>query len=745
MALGAVLAAGLALRVVYWYGFVTVDSHTYADAAESVVRGLPVFDPDLAGPLYYTQYLRLTLVLPAAAAFAVFGPGEVQSIIFPLACSLSTGVLAYLLAMRVSGARTAGVVAALITVVFPEGVINSTEGLPDSVLAFFSTLTILLFWEGTDASERPWKARAGLFAAAGAAWALAFYSRQTAVGLALPLAGLVLYRRRFDPAMLAGVPAALVVACGASVLLVSLGGAPFEDIRTVITEGRASQAGSLGYTDFDLTYLDTFTSDGKFIPLTALALVGAGLIAASWRRTSRRERSQCVALAIVIAGLFAYFEFLMRLPSLYSWIKEPRYVLTLVPLLAVVAGVGLARWTETVTRRAQPAAFAYTGLALAFMAAFNVASVDADHEYWQSHRVDQLAREVAAAVESRPEPVVYTWNDDLSRYMSIHVGLGGTTVFERHRGEGYVQNRLDGDDRSRVAPGSLVVISPGQDHWSKPTAHAAHWQLLWSDGEDTAIWSVPQAPPPVAMAPVRAQLAPGIAVSSFGVSERQVFPQHHVLVSLAIENGGAGRLPLSLGLRCGGPVTLLRQLEAGPGSETVTTDVAIDVPGSATTTRTCEFVAATEGGPWAPLGVIEVGAIVRLEPEEGLSYDAETERERGSGWYRRDSAAISSGVAIAIEPRRPLNLAVPEVEGDVWVDIGAWDYGDGVNTVEVAVNGVTGKVTWGGGGSPGPVHRVVALPAVPRGARLSLAVVAAGQGALSIDAIVMTTVAPPAP
>ena len=93
-ALAAILSLGLAVRVVFWYGLVNVDPYAYADAAESVARQQPVFDPDIIGALYYTQYLRLSLVVPAAIGYAGWGPGEVQSIAFPIACSLATGLIA---------------------------------------------------------------------------------------------------------------------------------------------------------------------------------------------------------------------------------------------------------------------------------------------------------------------------------------------------------------------------------------------------------------------------------------------------------------------------------------------------------------------------------------------------------------------------------------------------------------------------------------------------------------------------
>lgn len=262
-----ILVVGLVLRIVFWYGFVNVDPFAYADGAASLARNKPVFDPEIVGSLYYTQYIRFSLVAPAGLLYAIFGPSEIVSTVFPIACSLGSAIVAYLLALKaVPGDRRAGLMAAFLAGLFPLAVINSTQFLPDTVMAFFAALAVLLFWHGVDSGDERWQRRALLFFATGVAWGMALYGRQTALGLALPFVALLIARRRVDPALLAGIPGGLLMLLVMNILLVTHGGEPLEDVRTALNEGRGSQPGALGYTDLDWSYARTLLTDRDVPP-----------------------------------------------------------------------------------------------------------------------------------------------------------------------------------------------------------------------------------------------------------------------------------------------------------------------------------------------------------------------------------------------------------------------------------------------------------------------------------------------
>jgi 4-amino-4-deoxy-L-arabinose transferase-like glycosyltransferase len=486
--LGAILAFGLCLRVVFWYGLVTVDPYAYADSAASIARAKPVFDPPIVGNLYYTQYTRLSLTVPAAVLYRLFGPGEVASTIVPIGASLGIAVVAFGLAARVAGSR-AGLIAAFLACVFPVNVINSTQFLPDTMMAFFAGLTMLLFLIAFDGQTR--RRRVLLYFATGVAWALAFYGKQTSIVLFIPFGALVVARRRFHFELIAGIPGALLVVAGAQVLLMNLGGSFLQDIRTVISEGHNTQPGALRYTDLDLSYVNDLVRDRMFIPTTIL--FGAGLVgiivAEGWGGFVRGAR---FPLLVLVVGQYLYFEFLMRLPSLYSWWKEPRYILSMMIPMFALAGIGLSGWLDLLKGRAQGAAAVCLAGGLLVAAGVGVFTVRDDYDYWRVHRIDAVAIELADAIEREPPAVVFTWDDDLARYLSFHLGLDRTTAYERTRNEGLVRNRFDmKDGHELVEPGSLVVVNQGQDQPGLPTAVPPGWQQVWEKPGVVKLYSVP--------------------------------------------------------------------------------------------------------------------------------------------------------------------------------------------------------------------------------------------------------------
>ncbi len=135
------------------------------------------------------------------------------------------------------------------------------------------------------------------------------------------------------------------------------------------------------------------------------------------------------------------------------------------------------------------------------------------------------------------------------------------------------------------------------------------------------------------------------------------------------------------------------------------------------------------------------------EPEAGYSHDPGLERAKRSGWYRNDQPFFSGGGSVvAIEPWSDLALAFASLQRntEVWVDLGAYDYGDGgTNAVEIRLNGVSELLEWGSSGSPGVVHSAMALRDVPAGGDLVISIVSQGQAAITIDSVTLSTVPPP--
>jgi len=261
-------------------------------------------------------------------------------------------------------------------------------------------------------------------------------------------------------------------------LLLSLGGSPFEDLHTLLTEGRGDAPGALHYTDIDFSYARYLARDPTFLPFTVLAAgaIVLGLWAGRWPRSRRMYE-----LAAFVLGQYLYFEFLMRLPGLASWWKEPRYAMSMfVPAFALV-GIAVATWLRSLTPRSASTAMAWVVGALALYAALAVDVVRDDHAAWDRMRVGRTEAGLAAFLAGQPTVPVYTWNDDIARYLSFHVGLEHATVYDRAHDRGLVRNRFDPEGRSLVAPGSFVLVEAGQEA-SGMTAVPSAWSLVLEAG-----------------------------------------------------------------------------------------------------------------------------------------------------------------------------------------------------------------------------------------------------------------------
>lgn len=490
-ALAAILGLGLVLRIVFWYGLVLVDPYAYADSAESIARGIPSFNHDFLGNLYYTQYIRLSLTVPAAVFYRLFGPGEVVSTIAPIGASLGIGVIAFELARRCAGNR-AGLIAGFLAVIFPLNVINSTQFLPDTMMAFFAGLTMLLFVTALEGNHTR-RQRLLLYFSVGVAWALAFYGRQTAVALAIPFVALIVMRRRLHREIFAGIAGALLVVLAVQVLLMNLGGTFLEDLKTTLEESHNSQPGALQYTDLDLSYIRDLLRDPMFIPTSFLAGVGLllAIAAQGWRRSFN---GLVVPLFVLIVGQYLYFEFLMRLPSLYSWWKEPRYVLSMMIPMFALAGIGLSQWIDMLEGGARRVAAFYVVCGLLFASVVTLTTVRNDHIYWRTNRIDLTAIQVADYLKTQPPAPLFVWNDDFARYISPHLGLEHTSVYERVHDEGTVRNRFDAAGNSLVEPGSFVVVNDVKATSGPPTTPDPSWQMVWDKAGVLQVYRVPPHP-----------------------------------------------------------------------------------------------------------------------------------------------------------------------------------------------------------------------------------------------------------
>jgi 4-amino-4-deoxy-L-arabinose transferase-like glycosyltransferase len=174
--LALVVALWAALRAAFGAGLSASDPLEYVSIAQRIAEGRF----ELTTHHYAT---RFAVTGPLALLIRGFGVSEPVVIAWPLACSLGTLLLLFVIGRR-HGGPAVGLIAAATWAVLPLDVIESTNVLPDPILAFFATLAIDSFERGLAAPDdrraRPWLLLAGL-----AIWAA--YSAKIAGALLAPI------------------------------------------------------------------------------------------------------------------------------------------------------------------------------------------------------------------------------------------------------------------------------------------------------------------------------------------------------------------------------------------------------------------------------------------------------------------------------------------------------------------------------------------------------------------------------
>jgi 4-amino-4-deoxy-L-arabinose transferase-like glycosyltransferase len=741
--LGAMLpmvALALVLRLVFYFGLVNVDPFSYADAALSIGRWQPALDPDLVGDVSYTQYIRLTIVAPAALWYRLLGASDTASTLTPILLSLSLVAVGCWFGHRIGG-LPAAVATGFFLAIYPVAVVNSTQFLPDAPQGALVGLAAMFLVAVVSFDLSP-RRRALLAFAAGASCTLAFYARGTAVAALLPLllasvAIAALQRRWLVREALSLAAGALAVLALFQILLVSLGSSPFEDFRLLIDKAGSGVPAASGRWD----YARLLLRDAAFWPFVAAgAAGGAAWLVASLRR--RSLRTPLIVLGLMVPAQYIYFEFFMSLEDTPFFWKEPRYLLPMMTVLLIVAGVGSGLAFAVVRRRGLgwPASGAGILLAVLFVLV-SVREVRQEYDFWvrDGNRWDRTQREVAAFLDAAGAKTVFSWNEDFSRPLSFRLGGAGTFYERTRRLDSRLQSRFDERGVSRVTPGSFVVVLDAEAWWAALTAPARHWRRAFvADG--VAVYEVP-ADLPADEITIRSALEQPVpldgdlSLTSAGISQDWLLPGEHLGIELQFDGAATADTEVRVALRCGmdaGPATALT---VPRGASAVRSDILLQPPGAA---RDC-LVTVQSGGREVGLLPLRRPVFERVEAE---GVDAP-----GGDWVTHLQARLSGGTGlVATAEQAQLAIPIHPIDpGAYWVSVRLWAYDRGPGTVSARLGGVEASAPWSlaPGQQPGPVDVSLYLPGVSSASMLTLTFNRGSQPAVFLDGVVVSGVAPP--
>jgi|GEM_PF-1741543 len=133
------LAAALLLRLVFFRGVLSIDDFNYLRHAAEIWKGRFSFEG-----LLYLHGTRPLIFVPVSWLYSLAGPSEAASAAWPLAASLSTVTLYYLIGRSLFGRECAGYTAAF-AAILPLAVNESTRILPGAIMNLVIAASVYAF------------------------------------------------------------------------------------------------------------------------------------------------------------------------------------------------------------------------------------------------------------------------------------------------------------------------------------------------------------------------------------------------------------------------------------------------------------------------------------------------------------------------------------------------------------------------------------------------------------------------
>lgn len=459
------VVAAVAVRLWAFVGIVRLDMFRYLEISNHVLHGGSLYDPQV---IYYS--VRLPLMLPLIASNALGGFGEHVSVLWPLACSVGSVVIAYLLGRELFG-DVAGALAGGLMAIFPLEVEMGTQLLPDAVEGFFLLAMVYFAVLGItrDKKWRTWPILAGIFLV------ISYQTRTNAV-IFLPgilAVGAIIRPERWKRSLWSLVGVAIGVGLFAAVFWL-LSGDPIIDIHKM--QQFYSGYERAGFFVRQATFTKMILTEQALVWTAPLALIGlVGL--AIWP-----DRNKAL-LVVWSAGFFIYLEWVSRLHGLDS---SYRYAEPLIAPILILAAAAIAQALRDRSRRSI-ALIAFAGGAVA-MSMLQLSAEVAQHRRSQPRWAAQ--RTLARIAVAHPDTSFYLDDNWLIVALNYYTGfkMGRDTVESPPAPVNAKARLFLLSEKTPPAGGSAVVVTAKPEH---APAGAVPEQTIPAGGAPLTIYRVP--------------------------------------------------------------------------------------------------------------------------------------------------------------------------------------------------------------------------------------------------------------
>ena len=334
LALAALMAIALSLRLAFYTGFFGSDELTYVASAFKLLDG----DGEVSS---YVGSNRYGVNLPLAALAFLFGRHELVANAYSLLCSLAEIALVFHFGRKLLGLRTA-VLGTLVLALLPLHAHYAGRLMADAPLALMISASFLFFWSGEREKDSP------SFAIAGLAAGFSFWIKPHAIIYLAVFAAYPLLYRRWDRRWLAMIGACGLMIAANCLLFRFLSG----DFLFLVEAMRARHT---GFDRAAAAATDPFHVSAGYYPVYLLARVYHTWIAFHlalaalflwWLRRRQLATGYDAAMRFLLwwaAGLMIVFSlFVASWNPLVLIPKQPNYMLIFVAPLALLAGCAIA-------------------------------------------------------------------------------------------------------------------------------------------------------------------------------------------------------------------------------------------------------------------------------------------------------------------------------------------------------------------------------------------------------------------
>lgn len=316
------------LRVSLFTGFFGSDEVTYAGSAYSVYSG----EWRVSN---YIGALRYGVNIPMAVFMRLFGVSEFSANLWSLLCSVGEVILVFVAGRMLFGTKAA-ILAAIVLALLPIHVHYAGRLMADSPLAFFITLSFVLFFSAERSRNVAWYALSGM------AVGLAFWVKSVVVIFAAVFGLRALACRKWDWRWSWMVAGALLVIGLNFAFFAWLTERPFY-LNTVTRAAIDRFVGSSIEHTAPTYYLEYLFFDVRHTWLLGLLSL-AGIVMWVVREASEQTPNEAMRYVVIWAlGLIAVFSLaIVSISPVKLIFKQTNYMLMFVAPLALLAGHFLA-------------------------------------------------------------------------------------------------------------------------------------------------------------------------------------------------------------------------------------------------------------------------------------------------------------------------------------------------------------------------------------------------------------------